>query len=371
MAANSARRQNPAVSQKVISYREELPRRLEAVFHAHPELYDHRAQFPWVLACLGDPFAAVWFVAENPSLTQVERAVDSTPEDQWNVSVGDKLFREQLIAHGFKTGMADDVGGWRCYITDVVKSVDRVHEWNKLPQSERLLVADAWAPVLAWELELGQPSIVVSVGDKADRLLSHLLKRGLIPPLPRRMKVDHYSYIGSRPDTRTGLGPRHPDRIAAWSAQFAAVRATLDGRAVTPRPAPQAPLARQVPVTTSPPARSRVAIDVPAVVRDGIRAGLTPDQIYARNGKRRAIYLAGIIEEARVAGEFGGFAPTPENVALLRDKHGHRWERIAVRVFADPRRTREAMDLYDEAKGKEGAAQESYTGRGRRFPKMR
>jgi hypothetical protein len=28
------------------------------------------------------------------------------------------------------------------------------------------------------------------------------------------------------------------------------------------------------------------------------------------------------------------------------------------------------MDLYDEAKGEQGAAQRSYTGRGRRFPKM-
>ena len=76
-------------------YVAESPRRIAAVFESNPELYDHRAQFPWVLACLGDPFAPVWFVAENPSLTQVERALDSTPEDQWNVSIGDKLFRDK------------------------------------------------------------------------------------------------------------------------------------------------------------------------------------------------------------------------------------------------------------------------------------
>jgi hypothetical protein len=107
---------------------------------------------------------------------------------------------------------------------------------------------------------------------------------------------------------------------------------------------------------------------VPTVVRDGIRARL--DQIYARNGKRRAVWLAAIVEEARVAGELAAFDPTTANVELLRDRHGHRWERIAARVFGDPRRTRQAMDLYDEAKGRDGAAQESYTGRGRRFPKM-
>ena len=113
------------------------------------------------------------------------------------------------------------------------------------------------------------------------------------------------------------------------------------------------------------------AVEVPEFVRDGIRAGLTPDQIYARNGKRRAIYLAAIPEEARQQGEAASLEPTPANVERLRDRHEHRWERIAVRVFGDPRRMQEAKDLYNEAKGREGAAQESYTGRGRRFPKMK
>jgi hypothetical protein len=120
-----------------------------------------------VLACLGDPFASVWFIAENPSLTQMERVLHATPEDQWNVSIGDKLFRQQLVAHGFKTGTIDSRGGWRCYITDVVKSVDRAGAWNKRPEAERAKIAEAWAPVLAWELKLGQPKIVVSVGGKA------------------------------------------------------------------------------------------------------------------------------------------------------------------------------------------------------------
>jgi hypothetical protein len=83
-----------------------------------------------------------------------------------------------------------------------------------------------------------------------------------------------------------------------------------------------------------------------------------------------ARYLAAIIEEARQQNEVGAFDATPANVEMLRDQQGYRWERIAVRVFGDPRRRREAMDLYDEAKGDEGAAQRSYTGRGRRFPKM-
>ncbi len=354
-------------------YERELPQRIEAVFASHPTLYDHRSQFPGVLACLGDPSAPVWFVAENPSRTQVERAVSSSPEDQWNVSVGDKLFRQQLVSHGFKTGTADSPGGWRCYITDVVKSVDRVNAWSKLPESERRRVAELWAPVLAWELELGQPKIVVSVGASAGGLLDHLLHRRLIPALPLRKKVHHYAYIGSYPDSRTRLGRGHPDRVAAWSDQFAAVRAALDG-GVAP-PTTPASLSRPPGAASAgrAPRRAHTSdpIDAPELVRDGIRSGLTPDQICDRSGKRRIVWLAGIVEEARQRGELAAFRPTAGSVAKLRDTHAHRWERIAVRVFGDPRRTREAMDLYDQAKGRPGAAQESYTGRGRRFPKMK
>ncbi len=48
-------------------YRRELPQRLDEVFKANPSLVDHRAQFPWVLSCLGDPLASAWFIAEIPA----------------------------------------------------------------------------------------------------------------------------------------------------------------------------------------------------------------------------------------------------------------------------------------------------------------
>jgi hypothetical protein len=73
---------------------------------------------------------------------------------------------------------------------------------------------------------------------------------------------------------------------------------------------------------------------------------LTPDQVYARNGERRIVCLAATIEEAPQPNELAGFESTPKNVEMLRDQYGHRWERIAARVFGDPRRRRDAMDLY-------------------------
>jgi hypothetical protein len=237
--------------------------------------------------------------------------------------------------------------------------------------------------VLAWELEIGRPQLVVSVGGKADRLLDHLLRRGLIPAPPLRMQVAHYSYIGSRPDARTKLGPRDPKRIAAWDEEFEAViQALREPRAQRRVPAAATPSRPPADERTTPPRPSRrrqrraASRQSPEngdvsrrAIRDALSAGRTPDQIAAHASNRRAVYLAAIEEEARRDGEFNAIDPTPANVVALRDKRSLRWERIAVRVFGDPRRRHEAQQLYDAAQG-EGAAQQSWTGRDRRFPKM-
>src|SRR5437899_2448473 len=82
----------------------DLNRLSDTVFGSHPEIVDHRRDFPWLTGSLGDRYADIWFVAENPSLSQVRRAAGNSPELQWSVSRGDKLFREMLVKHGFKTG---------------------------------------------------------------------------------------------------------------------------------------------------------------------------------------------------------------------------------------------------------------------------
>ncbi|MGH2351837.1 MAG: uracil-DNA glycosylase family protein, partial [Chloroflexota bacterium] len=139
------------------------------------------------------------------------------------VSPGDKLFRAMLVKYGFKDGTVTSPGGWRCYITDVIKSVDRAEQWNKRPVAHHRAMAETWASVLAWELELGRPKIVVSVGAKVDRLLNFLLQRRLVPPLGERMRIAHYSYIGSRADAKRRLGPGNPIRLAEWEQEFAAI----------------------------------------------------------------------------------------------------------------------------------------------------
>jgi hypothetical protein len=51
----------------------ERDRQIDQIFRSNPGLSDHRARFPWLTNRLGDPFSGIWFIAENPSLGQVER----------------------------------------------------------------------------------------------------------------------------------------------------------------------------------------------------------------------------------------------------------------------------------------------------------
>lgn len=76
------------------AYRRDYSGQVARVFMDHPELDDHRSSYPWLLGALGDPTAPVWFMAENPSLTQVSLAGQArTPEAQWSQSRGDSGWR--------------------------------------------------------------------------------------------------------------------------------------------------------------------------------------------------------------------------------------------------------------------------------------
>jgi len=113
-------------------FEQAMATRIGNVFAQHSELCDHRSLYPWLRGWLGDVTAGVWFVAENPSLTQIRRihTTRSTFESQWAASAGDRMFRHALCELGLKTGDPFEPGGWRCYITDVMKSVVFVKDWQ-------------------------------------------------------------------------------------------------------------------------------------------------------------------------------------------------------------------------------------------------
>jgi hypothetical protein len=208
---------------KRASFFADLEGRVDQVYRSDTRLPDRRDLYPWVTGYLGDPFTPVWFIAEAPSLSRVEATWGSaiTSETQWTQSPGDKLFRRMLAKHGFKSGGEYAPGGWGCYITDVIKSSYRVKDWKMTAEQTRLAVAEAWAPALRFELERAQPKLIVVLGEKTRRPLAHLMRKRMIPSLPESVTIYHYAYIGSRPQGR--LGPLHPDRVAAWDAEFARI----------------------------------------------------------------------------------------------------------------------------------------------------
>ncbi len=84
-----------------------LNEQIDQVFKAHHELYNIREQYPWLIGALGEPYAGIWFVGENPSQVQIERFITPdggppTAEAQWSASRGDKLLRNMLVKYGFK-----------------------------------------------------------------------------------------------------------------------------------------------------------------------------------------------------------------------------------------------------------------------------
>lgn len=211
----------------------ELRSLVQKTLREHPTLPYPRAgggasdYEPWITASLGDLTSDVWFVAENPSAGAAKRGRrELGVEAQWNITPGDHRLRTALALHGFKDTAAEEPGGWRCYITDVIKSPFDVGLWNNASNNKRGQVAVWWAPVLAAELEIGRPKLIVTVGDRAarflDRLTVHPRTRDMFTDLPPRESIEHYVSVASRP--QKGLPGGHDSRIAAWHARFHAIQ---------------------------------------------------------------------------------------------------------------------------------------------------
>ncbi len=178
--------------------------------------------YPWLYGALGQVPSNVMFVCENPSRRGVERANvrtlgnKPTIEDQWCGGAKSncvKRFRPALRELSLKTTEPLEPGGWRCYITNVIKELFEVRQFNTNSGAKKEEIAEEWANVLQWELEAVAPRTVFAVGGSAARLLASLMRRRLIPGI-RVHEVMHYSARRSDVevrermirDIRAGLG---------------------------------------------------------------------------------------------------------------------------------------------------------------------
>jgi alkylated DNA nucleotide flippase Atl1 len=169
--------------------------------------------------------------------------------------------------------------------------------------------------------------------------------------------------------------PKSPDELAlvspyqyleeSWYGDEREWGWTLDPLAGVPEMRPAVAIAERFHPTVGP---TRDSADR-ELIREQLRSGQTPQQIFDAMGEKRAHWLTALEEEARLESELAAFPATPDSVARLRDERGLRWERIAARVFGDANKVAAVRRLYDEMHGP-GASGRSYTGRGRHFREM-
>ena len=181
--------------------RNKINARLEEIGtrHAQRQIED----FPWLYGALGQVPSDVMFVCENPSLTGVERAHVRTVgggrptiEDQWcggPKSNCIKRFRPALCEMGLKTTGPLEPGGWRCYITNVIKEADVVRDFIS---RDKQSIALEWADVFRWEIQEVNPTVIFTVGNAATELMRVLQTMEKIPRLRMPQPVMHYSNRG-------------------------------------------------------------------------------------------------------------------------------------------------------------------------------
>ena len=156
-------------------------------------LPNNGTQLPkWLYGALGDPKSDVMFICENPSEKGVEDADSNCGhlgiEAQWQ----NKVFRDVLVESGLKLGGCDASGGWRCYITNFIKQVDKAGEWGKKPAKEKIGIARHWLDVLQWQIDQVDPQMVFCVGNNVWWYVGFFQSEGLLT-LPNPHRIWHYS----------------------------------------------------------------------------------------------------------------------------------------------------------------------------------
>jgi hypothetical protein len=182
--------------------RSKINARLTSIGTKHA--YRQINEFPWLYGAVGQVPSEVMFICENPSLTGVERADSRTIlggeasiEDQWAGGPSSnciKRFRPALCHLQLKTTPPTASGGWRCYITNVIKEADVVRDF--IARDKKSLALE-WADVLRWEIEQVSPRTIFTLGDAATKLVKLVQSRGLIPASPSPHRVMHYSNRGA------------------------------------------------------------------------------------------------------------------------------------------------------------------------------
>ena len=163
-------------------------------------------KYKWLYGALGCVPSKVMFICENPSVSGVERAHTNTIdgkapdiEAQWWGSPRNpaaKRFREVLYRLGLKSTPPKERGGWKCYITNVIKQANIVKDQNNLDTCVKKEQAREWSDILQWEIDNVKPKFIFCVGGKSFSAIKMLQRENKLNIISYN-RLWHYSARGS------------------------------------------------------------------------------------------------------------------------------------------------------------------------------
>ena len=156
--------------------------------------------YTWLYGAIGKVPTDIMFICENPSLKGIENAQAMAEklgneydiEAQWWGGNAGTVFRPALCELGLKTSPPDAIGGWECYITNVIKQANYANVHGRLTNSQKKEKAKQWADILRWEIEKVNPRKVICVGGSAFKLVKYLSEGNIIQKKEIN-QVIHYS----------------------------------------------------------------------------------------------------------------------------------------------------------------------------------
>ncbi len=178
------------------------------------------AKYDHLLGCLGNPNADIVFLAEIPSLNPPgRRALPHYPSNErwkmmWNVSPGDKTFRDALVENGFiPDGASDEPWRWRCWVTDIVKCAARDKVWKRIKRknrNKRQRILAASSAFLKEELQIIRPKMIVVMGNATADLFDEFVQTDVLD-----VRIPHYARMTR---ARKPLYLARFQKIAKWHA---------------------------------------------------------------------------------------------------------------------------------------------------------
>ena len=138
--AEPTRLADPYKSGTIMGFEYGLAEQVDTVFSNNPEIRDHRKKHSWLTGSLGDPYSGIWFLAENPSLSMVERATNPeggalTPEAQWG-----SLGTRSTVAVGAFSPKTYCANGWKSRKTGASPGTARLDCFPRNQEDQSLLI---------------------------------------------------------------------------------------------------------------------------------------------------------------------------------------------------------------------------------------